>query len=49
MSKIRCRMTKPFISIALIVAENECSAASNTTHADLISNRMEEDGTEEDR
>lgn len=49
MSKIRRRMTKPFISIVLLVAKNECSAATNNTHVVLISNNREEDGTEKDR
>ena len=49
MSKIRRRMTKPFISIVLLVAKNECSAATNNPHVVLISNNREEDGTEKDR
>ena len=49
MSTIRRRMTKPFTSIVLVVASNECSTATNNTHVVLISNKREEDGTAKDR
>ena len=42
-------MTKPFISIVLVIAKIECNTATYNTHVVLVFNRMEEDGTEKDR
>lgn len=41
-------MTKPFISIVLIVTKAKCSAATYNTNIVLISNRMGDEGTEKD-
>ena len=49
MSKIRYRMTKPFISTVLVVAKARYSAATYKTHVVLIFSRIEDDDTEKDR